>query len=157
MEGFHVNRVRGRQRSLLTDPDYRKEHADPLLGNHTAGGGGQERGSAGLFGGTRRVGLSPVRDPGPAGHLFQSPSQTPLPAGRQVAAELPQEMYEELAGEDTLAILISGEAERRAGYVAPVEGKLDPCRILSENHIDVPMALVTRSEEVVKDFLRAGS
>ncbi len=154
-EGCHVNRVRGRQDALLTNPQYRQDHAEHNWETAEAAVMAGAEGMA-AYSGVHAVWDYPQYGTEVKPDIYVKVRVSPFSSRPELLVSLTLEDEEWLAADDTLAILVSLEVERRAGYVAPVEDKLRPYKILAQNGVAVPMALVTRSEAVVKTFLREG-
>ena len=152
-EGVHINRVRGRQHAFLTNPSYREEHAEHCWEVAQLA---VEAKSAGVpaYSGVHAVWHYPQYGTQIRPDVYFKVGVSPFASRGFMITDLTDEMYEILAADDTLAILVSGEVERRAGYVAPLEEKVKSYMTLYDNGVNVPMALVTRSEDVVKNFLR---
>ena len=153
-EGCHVNRVRGRQAYLLTNSQRRQEHSEHGWETAEMAVVAKADGVT-SFSGIHVTWDYPEYGTQIKGDIYLKVRVSPFASRRNYPwRDLPDDLIDRFAKDATLAILLSVEVERRAGYVVPVTQKLNPYRILRENDVDIPMALITRSEDVVHNFLR---
>ena len=159
-EGTHVNRVRDRQKALMSDPTHRKEHGPHCrevaqIAVYAKGAG------VDAYSGVHAVFDYPeyktqIR-PDVIFVVKANRISFPPLSGRPTIEDLENSRYEHFSWADAMATFIVVEVERRAGYVSPVPNKLHPFWILRYHGIHISMALVTKSPAVAEQFLREGA